>query len=190
MGFCCELRVINQEQKLERRQDMKNQKRTCARKFRGLLALVLIAVAVQAASAQSPAGVTGDEQRLRELVRLENEGKDVIKYTDEAILSSGAAPLPVIGAEARKKHSEELNSKRFNQKRTVETRRLVVAKSGDMAYEFGNFTLSFDTPEKKNVALNGSYLRVWRKFGGEWMVDALSARPNGPVTEKPLNQSR
>ena len=65
--------------------------------------------------------------------------------------------------------------------------RLAVSRSGDMAYEFGNFTMSFETPEKKHVNFSGSYLRVWRKVGGEWMVDVLSARPHEPVVEKTAN---
>jgi hypothetical protein len=41
-----------------------------------------------------------DEQTLRELIRQRNEGKDVIKYTDNVIFVSGAYPRPIIGREA------------------------------------------------------------------------------------------
>ena len=167
---------------------MKNMFAIRARAITGLLALVLIAAANQPARAQTPAGMNNEEERLRELVRLENEGKTIIKHTNDSILSSGATPLPVIGTEARKKLFEELNAKRLNQTRKVEPIRMVVSNSGDMAYEFGNFTMSYDTPEKKHVAFTGSYLRVWRKVGGEWMVDALSARPHGQVGATPASK--
>ena len=49
-----------------------------------------------------------------------------------------------------------------------------------MAEEFGNFTLSFDQPDKKHISFDGSYLRVWRKIKGEWLEDAFFARPNEP----------
>jgi len=142
------------------------------------------------AGLRAEAQTNADERALRELVRLENEGKQVIKFTDQSIIASGAHPRPVIGPEARKQANEELSRNRLNQNRKNEIARLVISNSGDMAYEYGNFTLSFDTPEKKNVSFNGAYLRVWRKVGGEWMAEVVFARSTEPVTEKPSNQSR
>src|SRR6266513_5797067 len=49
---------------------------------------------------------------------------------------------------------------------------------------FGNFTLSFDQPDKKHISFDGSYLRVWRKINGEWLEDAFFARPNEPEEKK------
>ena len=54
----------------------------------------------------------------------------------------------------------------FSNKRRIE--RIVVSKAGDMAYEFGYTDLSWDTPEKKHICFEASYLRVWRKINGEW----------------------
>ena len=65
-----------------------------------------------------------------------------------------------------------------NESRKGEVVRLVISQSGDMAEEFGNFTLSFDQPDKKHISFDGSYLRVWRKINGEWLEDAFFARPN------------
>jgi ketosteroid isomerase-like protein len=177
---------------------MKTQNVICGRTIIGLLALLLVVIAGRTALAQAtvahkdggPGARKNDEQALRELLRLESEGKNVIKFTDQSIIASGAYPHPVIGPEARKQANEELSRKRLNQKRNNEIARLVVSESGDMAYEYGNFTMSFDTPEKKSVSFNGVYLRVWRKVGGEWMAEIVFARPTEPVTEKPSNQSR
>ena len=62
--------------------------------------------------------------------------------------------------------------------------RLVISQSGDMAEEFGNFTLSFDQPDKTHISFDGSYLRVWHKIRGEWLEDAYFARPNEPEEKK------
>lgn len=164
---------------------MKNQTAMCARTIIGLLALMLTS---QSAQAQSPLESKADEQTIRDLVRQENEGKRVIKFTDQSIIASGATPRPVVGQDARKKMIQELSAKRLNQTRKDETLRLVISESGDMAYEFGNFTLSFDTPEKKQVSFSGYYLRVWRKVNREWMVEVLFARPHETVADKRSNE--
>jgi ketosteroid isomerase-like protein len=73
---------------------------------------------------------------------------------------------------------------RSNESRKGELVRLVISQSGDMAEEFGNFTLSFDQPDKTHIGFDGSYLRVWRKINGEWLEDAYFARPNEPEEKK------
>jgi ketosteroid isomerase-like protein len=130
----------------------------------------LTAQTTSATSSQS------DEQVLRALVRQENEGKDIIKFTEDSVFVSGAYPRPLIGRAAH----EQAQSSRRTANRSVkdEVVRLAVSQSGDMAEEFGNFTLSFDNPDKTHPSFNGSYLRVWRKTDGEWKVDAFFARPN------------
>ena len=130
----------------------------------------LTAQTTSATSSQS------DEQVLRALVRQENEGKDIIKFTEDSVFVSGAYPRPLIGRAA---HEQAQSSRRMaNRSVKDEVVRLAVSQSGDMAEEFGNFTLSFDNPDKTHTSFNGSYLRVWRKTDGEWKVDAFFARPN------------
>jgi ketosteroid isomerase-like protein len=55
---------------------------------------------------------------------------------------------------------------------------LVVAKSGDLAYEYSNFRMEWDGPDGKRTGFNGALLRVWRKVDGQWLAEALYARPN------------
>ena len=100
----------------------------------------------------------------------------MIKRTEDSIFVSGAFPRPMIGHAVQ----EALGSRkdRSNESRKGEVVRLVISQSGDMAEEFGNFTLSFDQPDKTHISFDGSYLRVWRKTGGEWLEDAFFARPN------------
>ena len=127
------------------------------------------------------AGTKSDEQALRELIQQRDQGKDVIKYTENAIFVSGAFPQgPVYGREAAKPKREEIAKSRPNQSTKHNVERLVVSKSGDMAYEFGNFTDAYDGADKKRTGFKGSYLRVWRKIDGEWQVDVAFARRNEP----------
>ncbi len=141
-----------------------------------LTTVILIAFGTPFAIAQTDANGRSDEQLLRKLIREDNEGKNVIKRTEDSIFVSGAFPHPMIGHAVE----EALGSRkdRSNESRKGEVVRLVISQSGDMAEEFGNFTLSFDQPDKKHISFDGSYLRVWRKINGEWLEDAFFARPN------------
>src|SRR6266566_7298328 len=141
--------------------------------------VILIGLCSPAAIAQTG---TTDEQLLRKLIQENNEGKNVIKRTEDSIFVSGAYPRPMIGRAVQ----EALGSRkdRSNEFRKGELVRLVISQSGDMAEEFGNFTLSFDQPDKTHISFDGSYLRVWRKIRGEWLEDAYFARPNEPEEKK------
>jgi len=138
--------------------------------------VILIGLCSPAAIAQTGTNGTTDEQLLRKLIQENNEGKNVIKRTEDSIFISGAYPRPMIGRAVQ----EALGSRkdRSNESRKGELVRLVISQSGDMAEEFGNFTLSFDQPDKTHISFDGSYLRVWRKIRGEWLEDAYFARPN------------
>ena len=147
-----------------------------------LTTVILIAFGSPAAIAQTDAKGKSDEQLLRKLIREDNEGKNVIKHTEDSIFVSGAFPHPMIG------HAVEqaLGSRkdRSNESRKGEVVRLVISQSGDMAEEFGNFRLSFDQPNKTHISFDGSCLRVWHKIRGEWLEDAYFARPNEPEEKK------
>ena len=147
-----------------------------------LTTVILIAFGSPVAIAQTDANGKSDEQLLRKLIREDNEGKNVIKRTEDSIFVSGSFPHPMIGHAVQ----EALGSRkdRSNESRKCEVVRLVSSQSGDMAEEFGNFRLSFDQRDKKHISFDGSYLRVWRKINGEWLEDAFFARPNEPEEKK------
>jgi ketosteroid isomerase-like protein len=52
-----------------------------------------------------------------------------------------------------------------------------VAKSGEMGYTSGTYTLSFTGADGKTVNDRGKYLEVWKKVGGTWKCafDAYSS---------------
>ena len=48
-----------------------------------------------------------------------------------------------------------------------------------MAYEYSDFTMSYDLADtKEHQVFDGSLLRVWKKVDGEWRIAATFARPN------------
>jgi ketosteroid isomerase-like protein len=96
------------------------------------------------------------------------------------IFWSGAYPKPLVGR--TDSASRAADAARFavrqNQSVTHETVRLDVSSAGDMAYEFYNFTLSFDRSDtKQHVSFPGSGLRVWKKLNGHWQIVADVLRP-------------
>ena len=152
-----------------------------ARPIRSFFAATLILAGIGSVTAQitTAAPSRSDEQILRDLIRQENEGKKVIKFTEDCIFVSGLYPRPLIGRGAQ----EKAKSNRGREIRSIkdEVVRLFISESADMAEEFGNFTMSYDEPGKTRTSFSGSYLRVWRKTDGEWRVDAFFARPNEPA---------
>lgn len=59
-------------------------------------------------------------------------------------------------------------------KRTIQ---FVVAQSGELAYEYGDYALGVVATDPSQQSFDGSYLRVWRKQNGQWLVDEAFARP-------------
>lgn len=146
-----------------------------------LFSMVLTALIICGAIKANAQSAKTDEQILRDLISRADSEPGAIKRTDDAILVSGAFPRPIVGKQqmdAMKPQREKIMKSRLNETQKTEVVRLVVAESKDMAYDFGNFTVDYDTADKKHVSFTGSYLRVWRKVGGEWKSEAFFARPN------------
>ncbi|MBB1284803.1 nuclear transport factor 2 family protein [Flavisolibacter sp. BT320] len=124
---------------------------------------------------------TSDEQAIRSLIDKERAGDaTVIKRTDNSVFASGRFVRPIIGKpdEEQVKEDADAVANRKNQKITSKTNRLEVAKSGDLAYEFGEYKLEFDTLSNEHVVIDGTYVRTWKKIDGQWMVDLHYVRPN------------
>ena len=77
----------------------------------------------------------------------------------------------------------EVAKRRTNNHQSRKIERLVIASSGDVAYEYGTFNLNFDTvPDNKHIDHDGGYLRTWRKENGQWVADIAFMRPFGDMT--------
>jgi hypothetical protein len=135
------------------------------------LFLVLL-LAPSTTMAQAP---VCSEQKIRDAAQ-----KPSAKYSDDSFWGSGAYDKPMIGkaeqeAGARKLENEE---PRKNEASADHPQRIVVAKYGDMAYEYGSGNMSYeDQKTGKHVMFQTAYLRVWKSVDGECKVAAFMIRP-------------
>ncbi len=120
-------------------------------------------------------GSACSEQAIRDAVQ-----NKTIKYTDDNFFWSGAYDRPMIGqaqqAEGRKK--AEAEEPRKNEANADHVQRVVVSKSGDLAYEYGNGEMSYDEQKTgKHVSFQLGYLRVWKSVDGKCKVAATMVKP-------------
>jgi hypothetical protein len=134
-----------------------------------LVFLLAVPIAVKAQ------GSVCSEQTIRDAVQ-----NKTIKYTDDNFFWSGAYDKPMIGnserTEGRKK--AEAEEPRKNEANADHPQRVVVSKSGDMAYEYGNGEMSYDEQKTgKHVSFQLGYLRVWKSVDGRCKVAATMVKP-------------
>jgi hypothetical protein len=134
--------------------------------------LLLLLAAPIAVEAQ---GSACSERTIRDAVQ-----NKMIKYTDDNFFWSGAYDKPMIGKveqeEGRKK--AEAEEPRKNEFSADHPQRVVVSKSGDMAYEYGGGEMSFDEQKTgKHVSFQVGYLRVWKSVDGQCKVAATMFKP-------------
>lgn len=113
-----------------------------------------------------------------------------LPFSNDAIVWTAAYARPVMGEEGRKVAVPLQESRlpdRRNVQRTENIVRLEVAPSGDFAYVFSNFTLSYDIANtNKHVTLQGSALRAWKKVDGKWLVVASLSRHYDDESKKAI----
>jgi uncharacterized protein (TIGR02246 family) len=120
--------------------------------------------------------------------------KIVAHYTDDAVLMVSGMPAaegkPAIQKAIRDMVADPTLSLKF------EASRIEVAKSGDMAYTHGNYTLAMTDPEsKKMVNDKGTYITVYKKQSdGSWKAaqDAAISEVPRPAAEpeKPAGKKK
>jgi uncharacterized protein (TIGR02246 family) len=135
-----------------------------------ILACVLSAGAL--AQQQRPS----DEQRIRQLDRdwvAKVAAKDlagtVAFYAKDGVLMAPGAP-PAEGTAAITEGWRGILGLP-NGSLTFAPTRVTVAKSADLAYETGTYSLAFDGP-KGRVQDQGKYVVVWKKEGRTWKAAA------------------
>jgi len=137
-----------------------------------ICALVLLLVAPIALRAQASAC---SEHAIRDAVQ-----NGMIKYADDNFFWSGAYDKPMIGRaeqEAGRK-TAEAEEPRKNEVVADYPQRVVVSKSGDMAYEYGGGEMSYDEQKTgKHVSFQVAYLRVWKTADGQCKVAATVVKP-------------
>ncbi|MGN6392595.1 MAG: hypothetical protein ACTHM9_10165 [Gemmatimonadales bacterium] len=149
-------------------------------------ALILLALSFAAPPLLAQQPKTADERAVWALI--ESSATAEPKMMDDIVFVSGAYPKPMIGRNAiDPRDSSMANADTAMRRRSavvqaVHPQRVVVSRSGDMAYGFALFDMKFDQPDTaghiEHVSFSGSQLTVWRRVGGEWRLAASFNRPN------------
>ncbi len=141
-----------------------------------------IALVVCLSSSLGAQELSADEAAIRALIAKESSGTSV-PVTAESVFWSGAFTRPSIGKErapAKSGPGSPANRVPGSQRSEVTVVRIEVARSGDMAWEFSNATLSFQLKDGTTPKFDTSRLRVWRKdAGGQWKVAAHFSQSHG-----------
>ena len=145
------------------------------RSHSAVLTILLLTAASSLAQPRST-----DEDAIRALIARQNNGEEMAS-TSDVILWTGALKRPFVrpGAPEEVPGPRQPAARvRGSQRVAVSPIRIEVAKSGDLAYEFSDHVLSFDTKAGEHVSFPGSVLRVWRKEGATWKVAAAFMHPH------------
>jgi uncharacterized protein (TIGR02246 family) len=138
---------------------------------RPVIALLALAAACAPAVVVNPVDVETEIRARSAAMQSRVAARDV-----EAIVA-GYAPdavfvvpnmAPVSGREAIRRTWTEFFAMP-NARVTWQTTAVEVARSGDLATEYGTFQATFDTPGGP-VTDRGSYVTVWRRIGNDWVV--------------------
>jgi uncharacterized protein (TIGR02246 family) len=159
------------------------------RRFGALLgALTLAACAQPAPPAPTPPPDTraADEAAIRAAAKdwsAAAQAKDPEKfasfYADDAVLLLEGAPDPSGKAAIHEAAVGMMKDPNFAL--SFESDSVVAARSGDLAYETGSYSLTMSDAKKKPATTKGHYLVVWQKQAdGSW-----KALRDAPVSDPP-----
>ena len=110
------------------------------------------------------------------------------RYADDATLVEPGASPSATAADRRKSVLALIRDPNFSL--TFSADRVEVAKSGDLAYSRGPFTIrSTDKASGKPVTSSGTYLTVWQKRDNEWkaLEDVIVPGPAAPAAAPPAD---
>ena len=140
---------------------------------------LFLVVALCASSATVALGQSSDEQKIRELISLNDQGKR-LPATSDNIFWSGPFKKPIVAPEKPDPIPDDGKPGPDVVSQTIATQvvRIEVAKSGELAYEFSNFTLTNKMSDGKDFTFTGSLLRAWKKEADQWKVAAVFFRPH------------
>jgi len=140
--------------------------------------LAVFTAALMMASGYAAATTSADEQRLRELDKQWSQAagaKDAAKTAsfyaeDGAMLPPNA---PIVNGKAKIQETWAGLMAKPGFAIHFEPTRIVVAKSGDVAFDVGTFGLTMNDAQGKPTTAVGKYVVAWsRKKNGEWKVEA------------------
>ena len=120
------------------------------------LTITLLGIAIALGGCASAQMQKIDLLAQEAMIRAIVNGQERLPYSSGAVFWSGAYPRSQIGQETVKPFNEAAIGRRRNEKTTTQIVHLEVAEAGDMAYEFFNFTLSYDRADtKQHISFTG-----------------------------------
>ena len=126
------------------------------------------------------AAINAADTQMNQYLKVHGLEGAVSYYAHDGVLMTPGAK-PVVGSDAlREAFTDMMNDPKFELSFTAD--KVIVSKSGDLAYSIGKFSQS-ETNPKTHAAehATGSYVTVYKKTtGGEWKVVADIATP-GPA---------
>jgi ketosteroid isomerase-like protein len=148
------------------------------RRVSAVLGTVVVVSAVVAVPLRSAGTNTAAEAAIRKIVAAENDGKTAPEMAD-MIAWTGPMQRPVIGKErpvpaatAQIPLADRVSAK------TVRTpTRIIVADSGDLAYEYETGVVTATLKDGSTKTVEVAAIRVWQKDGGEWKLAAHFSAP-------------
>jgi uncharacterized protein (TIGR02246 family) len=123
--------------------------------------------------------MNGNSEVARQIEALNNEAMDSFRRKDAVALASGfaddgkflGAHQPIAVGRAQIAAAWKALMDLPNVAARWGSSEVRVAGSGELAYELGTYSLSFDGPAKRTEDL-GKYIVVWRKDGTSWKIVA------------------
>ena len=139
-------------------------------------ALLVIVAAQGCARLESPKDTRAEDeatiraysQAYSEASRTKNLDKGISFYADDALSFSNYSATTTTKEAMRADMQKD-----FSMPGTIswKTSTVVVARSGDLAYEHGRYTYTTPEADGKNKTQTGNYLLVWTKPpGGDWKI--------------------
>jgi uncharacterized protein (TIGR02246 family) len=139
--------------------------------------ILALAVLLLASSVTFAKDASADEQAIRALdtawshaAETKDLDKTVSFYADDASILPPNMPIAAGKNAIRAVWSQFLSMPGFSI--TFAPSKVVIAKSGDMAYEIGTFQTTVNDAQGKPTSSVGKFVVNWQKRDGQWKVVA------------------
>lgn len=150
--------------------------------------MIAAACAPQVDAAAEEAALRARSEALTASEVQKNADQAITFWADDAFVQPSGAPAASGKQAIRALYGQFFDDTTFKSFASTPTR-LVVAASGDLAYEHGTNRMVFATPAGEMADI-GKYLAIWQKVNGEWMVTGLAFSSDAPPPPMPAVASK
>jgi hypothetical protein len=143
-----------------------------------ITAMMVGLVAITSSDVRGAGKNAAEEAAIRKQIAAYDMGTRGLGLPEQ-VFWSGAYKRPIVGnekGEPAEGGNSIPNRVPGSQKNKTEVIRIVVADSGDLAYEYSKSTLEFDLKSGEHQSAMTGLLRVWQKQNGDWRIAAFFAR--------------